>query len=134
MDRRVIQERVEHIRSLLDPERAKREKRVERSRGIAKGIAVGTLLGGLAGIFFAPDKGKNTRKKTKEELEKAKEILETNIQEGKGKFSEFMEERKSLLNGKTILVKDHSAHTADQVEEDDDYIYDDEEDLAKEEA
>ncbi|KAB3530492.1 YtxH domain-containing protein [Alkaliphilus pronyensis] len=101
-----IEEKVEAIKKILDPERAKRERAKERAKGVAKGLAIGSFIGGLAGIFFAPDKGENTRRRAKKELEKAKDILENNMVEGKQKFEGFMEEHKETINDKLMTVKD----------------------------
>ncbi len=106
MNMREIQSRVSHLKSLLDPERARRERRIERSKGLAKGLALGAFLGGLAGVFFAPDKGENTRQKAKEELEKAKEILEVNLELGKDKVTEFVEDKKEVFGEKMVVIKD----------------------------
>ncbi|WP_068557541.1 YtxH domain-containing protein [Thermotalea metallivorans] len=44
-----------------------RKRKLEQQKKLAKGVALGTLIGGIlgstAGILFAPDSGKNTRKK-----------------------------------------------------------------------
>ncbi|MBM7616291.1 YtxH domain-containing protein [Alkaliphilus hydrothermalis] len=130
MNRKDIKQRVDYIKSLLDPETAKRQKRKERSRGLAKGLAVGTLLGGIAGVFFAPDKGENTRMKAKGELDKAKDVLETNFQEGKSKLSNIVESKKGFLKDGIVVVKDKNNSHNIFVEEED--LLDEE--LEKEEA
>lgn len=113
MNLKRMEEKVEAVKKMLDPDRAKREKAKERKKGIAKGLALGTFIGGLVGVFYAPDKGENTRKKAKEELEKAKEILENNIIEGKEKLGDFVEDKKEVFNEKMILVKEKVNAKAD---------------------
>ena len=63
MNLRNFQTRVQEFKKKLDPNRIEREKRAARRIGIVKGLVWGTLVGGIVGVFFAPDKGENTRKK-----------------------------------------------------------------------
>ncbi len=119
MDIKRLNERVEHIKNLLDPETTKRQRRLERGKGIAKGLALGTLIGGLAGVFLAPDTGENNRKKAKEELEKAKETLETNLKEGKTKLAELVDENKDIFKDKMIIISDKNKRDEDNFDEED---------------
>lgn len=48
---------------------------------IMKSLTIGGILGFIAGLFFAPGKGEETRKKVQEAMEKGKE-----------KFKEIKEE------------------------------------------
>jgi len=106
MNLKELNERLERVRDRVDPKRIEREKKIERKRGLAKGLALGTFLGGIAGLFFAPDKGENTRKKTKEELDRVKNILEANIVEGKVKLGDFVEEKKEAISEKITELRD----------------------------
>lgn len=101
MDFKKLQQRAENFRNMLDrnhlEEKRMVEKEKERKKGITKGLFLGTIIGGLAGIFFAPDTGANTRTKTKEELEKIKESLEVGIEEGKEKIAVIYEDKKEKM-------------------------------------
>ena len=44
-------------------------------RKLFRGITFGAIAGFLAGLFLAPEKGEETRKKVKEAMEKGKEKL-----------------------------------------------------------
>ena len=96
---------MQNLKNSMDPERAKREKREAQKRGVAKGLALGGLVGGLVGVFYAPDKGENTRKKAKGEIDKAKEVLEVNYEEGKEKFNDIYEEKKYTIGEKIAATK-----------------------------
>ncbi|KAB3529238.1 YtxH domain-containing protein [Alkaliphilus serpentinus] len=124
MNLRNIQSRVEHLKEMLDPQKRKREKAVERKKGLVKGLALGTFIGGLVGVFYAPDKGENTRKRAKEELEKAKEVIQNNIVEGKEKFGDFYDEKKDVIGEKMVILKEkmkarENAAITDDISEDD---------------
>ncbi len=106
MNLKELNERLERVRDRVDPKRIEEEKKREKKRGIARGLALGTFIGGIAGIFFAPDKGENTRKKTKEELDRVKNILEANIVEGKVKLEDFVEEKKEVITEKITELRD----------------------------
>ena len=105
MNNREFQRRISNFKRLLDPERARKEKQAEQAKGLAKGLALGSILGGLVGIFFAPDKGANTRQRAKEELERAKEVLGANIEVGKEKVTEFVEEQREVFGEKMVTLK-----------------------------
>ncbi len=106
MNLKDLNEKLEKVRDRVDPKRIEKEKKREKKRGIAKGLALGTFIGGIAGVFFAPDKGENTRKKTKEELDRVKNILEANIVEGKVKLEDFVEEKKEVITEKITELRD----------------------------
>ena len=106
MNLKNLNDKLESLRELVDPKRIQKEKKIERKKSIAKGLALGTFIGGIAGIFFAPDKGENTRKKTKEELDRVKNILEANIVEGKVKLEDFVEEKKEVISEKITELRE----------------------------
>jgi len=106
MDIKELQKKVEDIRKRLDPEVIEREKKIENKKGIAKGIAIGSIIAGATALFLSPDSGKNNRKKAKEELEKAKELLETNIVEGREKLTQVYDTQIQSIEAKKNILKD----------------------------
>ncbi|QUH24619.1 YtxH domain-containing protein [Serpentinicella alkaliphila] len=110
MDIRKLQRRAENLRNLLDYNRYDEirmiERERERRRGVRNGLILGSIIGGLVGVLFAPDTGANTRKKTKEELDRLKGNLEVGIEEGKEKLSEIYEDKKEVIENKIIAFKD----------------------------
>lgn len=101
-----LQKKVENIRRRLDPEVIEREKRIENTKGLVKGVAIGSIVAGATALFLSPDSGKNNRKKAKEELEKAKEVLETNLNEGREKLSKIYELKKETIEAKKNMLKE----------------------------
>lgn len=101
-----LQKKVENIRRRLDPEVIEREKRIENTKGLVKGVAIGSIVAGATALFLSPDSGKNNRKKAKEELEKAKEVLETNLNEGREKLSKIYESKKETIEAKKNMLKE----------------------------
>ncbi|MCC5910386.1 MAG: YtxH domain-containing protein [Clostridiaceae bacterium] len=138
-----VQQKTEALKNLLDPRRVERARKEERKRSLTKGLTIGAVLGGLAGIFFAPDTGENTRRKTKEEISKMKENLQTefeegkekfevNFAEGKEKFTAVYEDQKDVLTEKISTLKEKMKYQDElNVVEDDEL---ETEELAKEEA
>ena len=127
---RNVEKKVKDLGYLLNPKKREEERKKQQKDAVKKGLAMGTFIGGLAGIFFAPDTGENTRKKTKLELEKikanleeniveSKEKLENNLIEGKEKFTEFYEEKKEVLSHQIANLKekaDDQLNVADEEE------------------
>lgn len=64
-----------------------RKKKMEARKKLVKGMAFGTLVGGIvgsaAGILFAPDSGKNTRKKIQDNTENVKDHIHKNVEKAK---------------------------------------------------
>jgi gas vesicle protein len=102
---KMVTKKFEAIKAALNPNLIAQARRRERRRGLAKGLAAGTFIGGLVGVFFAPDKGENTRQKTKEEVLKAKDKLEVNMEEGKEKIATFYGETREVLEEKASDLK-----------------------------
>ena len=90
----LIGKKLEFLKDVYHIEEAKEK---ERRIGMVKGLALGAIIGGLIGILYAPDKGDVTRAKTKEELLKAKDMLEDHLEEGKDKGTILVEEQKERL-------------------------------------
>ncbi len=101
---RGLQEKFNMIRRRLDPETIEREKRAERKKGMVKGFAIGSIVAGITALFLSPDTGENNRKKAKEELEKVKDVLETNIAEGKEKLIQVYEETREIIEDKKDVL------------------------------
>lgn len=102
---RDLQSRVYGLKRRLDPEIVEMEKRMERQKGLVRGIAIGSILAGITALLLSPDSGENNRKRAKEELEKTKEILEVNLSEGKKKLSQIYEDTRGVINSKKNQLK-----------------------------
>lgn len=124
-----VEKKVKDLKEFLDPKKRERERKKQQNDAMKKGLAIGTLIGGLTGIFFAPDTGENTRKKTKVELEKIKANLQENISEGKEKLEgnlleskekvvEFYENKKEILNNQIATLKEKGHCQLNMAEED----------------
>ena len=78
-----------------------RKKKIEARKKVAKRVALGTLVGGLlgsaAGIFLAPDSGKNTRQKIHNTAKDAKNNLERNIDEKKKQVEEVIQNKRTKI-------------------------------------
>jgi gas vesicle protein len=75
-----------------------RKRKLEQQKKLAKGVALGTLIGGLlgstAGILLAPDSGKNTRKKIQDGAVELKNNVEKNVEEAKSNLGNTLKDRK----------------------------------------
>lgn len=91
----------------LKQERENRQKR-ESAKKVLSGLAIGTAIGGVFGILFAPKAGKETRQeisgKVKETTAATKEKVKETVQEVKDKVDE--------LKDKRIAIVDKTADTA----------------------
>jgi gas vesicle protein len=58
---------------------------------ILAAFAAGALVGAIAGVLFAPDKGSETRKKIGEQGKKWANSMKDKFKEGKEKFDEMKE-------------------------------------------
>ncbi|MCK9267560.1 MAG: YtxH domain-containing protein [Alkaliphilus sp.] len=101
---RGLQEKFNMIKRRLDPEAIEREKRAERKKGMVKGFAMGSIIAGITALFLSPDTGENNRKKAKKELEKVKDVLETNIAGSKEKLIQIYEETKEVIEDKKNVL------------------------------
>lgn len=78
-----------------------------KSKNLIIGIAAGSAVGGILGLLYAPDKGKETRKKIKEQahditdqVKLAKQELAKTIEAKKTDFEDKTEEIISKLSYK----------------------------------
>lgn len=108
MNFRELQGKFNTFKKRMDPETIEREKRIERKKGIIKGFAVGSIIAGVAALLLSPDKGENNRKRAKEELEKVKETLETNLVKGKKTLIRVYEDTKEIIDEKKDVLTGRS--------------------------
>ena len=79
------------------------------------GLAVGTAIGAGLGILFAPDKGKNTRKKIKNSLEEKYDELREQIESLTNNVREKSLELKGSLEEKVDNLFSKSSHKAEDL-------------------
>ncbi|WP_129598967.1 YtxH domain-containing protein [Anaerophilus nitritogenes] len=91
------------------------EKRKKFAKGMALGSLVGTIVGSAAGILLAPDSGRNTRKKIKDQAGEVKYQLDNNIEKLKDNISQSVENKKMDMKQaveKIRTIKDVTAEVA----------------------
>ena len=78
-----------------------RKRKMEERKKVGKGLALGTLVGGLlgsaAGLLLAPDSGKNTRKKIQESAVDVKNNVQKNIDEAKDNMGNTLTDKKTKI-------------------------------------
>ncbi len=62
---------------------------------IVTAAAIGAAVGTVLGVLFAPDKGKNTRKKIKDTTNELARDAKNTIGKGKEKFASFVHSNKN---------------------------------------
>ncbi|PHS35054.1 MAG: hypothetical protein COA82_05835 [Alkaliphilus sp.] len=127
---RELRNKLEVLAELADSERLRNIKREERRKGCAKGLVIGAVIGGVIGILFAPEKGETTRRKTKEEIKRASDIISIHCSEGREKVSDLYEESKEILVEKAEVIKNKMKNTSSEgilVVEDEELVISDKE-------
>ncbi len=98
----------------LRHEREKQQKK-ESALKVLYGLAIGSAIGGVIGILFAPKPGKETREEisgiVKEAAAATSEKVKETVQEVKGKVEDLKDKRLAIVD-KSV---DKSADTADEV-------------------
>ena len=69
-------------------------------------LASGLALGGLLGLLFAPNKGKDTRKKITDTRDKFTGSIKDSVNKGKEKFSELRDGVKEKIEALNEKVKE----------------------------
>ena len=127
---RELRNKLEVLAELADSERLRNIKKEERRKGYANGLVIGAVIGGVIGILFAPDKGETTRRKTKEEIKRASDIISIHCSEGREKVSDLYEESKEILVEKAEVIKSKMKNTSSEgilVVEDEELVISDKE-------
>ena len=70
---------------------------MSNSAKVVVAFAAGVALGAIAGILFAPDKGKETRKKISDAGKKTLEAIGDNIKKGKEKVETVKERMEEFV-------------------------------------
>ena len=79
-----------------------RQQRKESALKVLSGLAIGTLIGGIAGVLFAPKAGKETRQeiaeKVKETAAATREKVNETVHEVKEKVGELKDKRVAVVD------------------------------------
>ncbi|WZL73429.1 YtxH domain-containing protein [Clostridiaceae bacterium 35-E11] len=90
------------MRLLRDLQRKKKmESRKKMVKGVAIGTLVGSIVGSAAGILFAPDSGKNTRKKIQDNTENVKDQIHKNVE----KATDHLVQAKNSVSHKKTEIR-----------------------------
>lgn len=120
---------------LEEARRERRRKETEGVRNLAIGTVLGSLIGGIAGVLFAPKSGKETRQDiadaANQGYEKAGETIHKTVETAKDKYAEVSEVVKDKYEEVSESVKDKYAEYSDRnmIEIPNDDLYDDFEDF-----
>lgn len=65
---------------------------------------MGSVIAGITALLLSPDNGENNRKRAKEELEKVKDILKTNIARGGERIIQVYEDAREIIDDKKDML------------------------------
>lgn len=115
------------IRNIIDEKRrdAARKRKMKTAKDVATGAAIGTALGAVTGLLFAPKSGKETRKdiadKSKEVADNVKHTIEDSVEVTKEWTDKIMQDVKVnvdvLKEKKSQLKNDFKEESAEVLED-----------------
>lgn len=103
------------IKGYFENLRYEREKqqRKESALKVLSGLVIGSLIGGIAGVLFAPKAGKETRQEIAEKVKEAAAVTREKVKETVHEVKEKAEE----LKDKRIAAVDKTADPTGVVKE-----------------
>ena len=103
------------IKGYFENLRHEREKqrRKESALRVLSGLAIGSLIGGIAGVLFAPKAGKETRQEIAEKVKETAAATREKVKETVDEVKEKVEE----LKDKKIAIVDKTADPKDVIKE-----------------
>ena len=103
------------IKGYLENIRYEREKqqRKESARKVLSGLAIGSVVGGLAGILYAPKAGKETRQEIAGEIKDTAAATKEKVKETVQEVKEQVED----LKDKRIAIVDKTAYNTGKLED-----------------
>lgn len=98
--------------------KAAKEAKVAAVKRTAVGLGIGSIIGAVTGILFAPKEGKETRKQIVDKSKEISEKVKTNVDEGvevaKKKFGDL----KKCCKKEETLVEDNVEDNSEVLKED----------------
>ncbi|MBD0823694.1 YtxH domain-containing protein [Aestuariibaculum marinum] len=79
------------------------------------GFLVGTAVGAVAGVLFAPDKGTVTRKKIADEAQGIKDRMSENIEHTSESISKSVKQKRASLEEELEHLMSNASYQADDV-------------------
>ncbi|HEU4574898.1 MAG TPA: YtxH domain-containing protein [Chitinophagaceae bacterium] len=80
---------------------------MKNSSKVLIALGAGIAIGGLLGVLFAPDKGKDTRKKIADSGKKFSDEIEKKFRRGKEKFSDLKDDVKERFDALNQKVEEY---------------------------
>jgi gas vesicle protein len=100
------------IRDYIENLRYEREKqqKKETAMKVLSGLAIGTVIGGVIGILFAPKAGKETRQEISEKVKETAAVtgekVKETLQEVKDKVEELKDKKLTMVDKTTDSAGD----------------------------